>query len=67
MYIILCVVRFAHRSIPQDVGTNIGTRYLVPDTWYQILGNRFLVLSTWYEVLETRYLVRNCAQISSNV
>ena len=49
--------------ILQDVGTN----YLVPDTWYQILGTKYLVPGAWYKVLDTRYLVRDCAQISSNV
>ena len=44
-------------SIPQDVGTNIGTKYLVPITWYQLLGTRYLVPDTWHQILGTKYLV----------
>ena len=33
--------------ILQDVGTN----YLVPDTWYQVLGTQYLIPGTWYVIV----------------
>ena len=35
----------------------LGTKYLVPGTWYQVPGTRYLVPSTWYQVPGTKYLV----------
>ena len=37
----------------------LGTKYLVPNTWYQILGTQYLVPNTWYQILGTKYLVPN--------
>ena len=31
----------------------LGTKYLVPSTWYQVLGTKYLVPSTWHQVLGT--------------
>ena len=36
---------------------DLGTKYLVPSSWYQVLGTKYLVPSTWYQVLGTQYLV----------
>ena len=35
----------------------LGTKYLVPSTWYQVLGTKYLLPSTWYQVHGTKYLV----------
>ena len=35
----------------------LGTKYLVPGTWYQVFGTKYLVPSTWYQVHGTKYLV----------
>ena len=34
----------------------LGTKYLVPSTWYQVLGAKYLVPSAWHQVLGTKYL-----------
>ena len=31
----------------------LGTKYLVPSTWYQVLGTKYLVPSTRYQVPST--------------
>ena len=36
---------------------DLGTKYLVPSTWYQVLGTKYLVPSPWYQVLGTKSLV----------
>ena len=35
----------------------LGTKYLVPSTWYQVRGTNYVVPSTWYQVRDTKYLV----------
>ena len=44
----------------------LGTKCLVPSTWYHIFGTKYLVPNTWYQVpsmcyqiLGTKYLVPN--------
>ena len=35
----------------------VGTKYVVPSTWYQVSGATHLVPSIWYQTLGTKYLV----------
>ena len=44
-------------ELGSNVGSNVGTKYLVPSTWYPALGTKYLVPRTWYQVLDTKYLV----------
>ena len=42
-------------ELGSNVGSNVGTKYLVPSMWYQVLGTKYLVPSTWYQVCGTKY------------
>ena len=41
---------------PRLVDPGLGTKYLIPSTWYHTLDTKYLVPSTWYEVLGTKFL-----------
>ena len=42
---------------------DVGTKQLVPSTWYQILVTEYLVPSTWYQLPGTKYLVPSLDEV----